>query len=228
MGLQDMFEGFLGGGASYESEAQREAAARDIAEKCGYAAAALTIFPIPLSEVLAVMPLHVGMVVAIGNVYGVDMTRDTAEKLILKIGGTVGLSLIGSRIATTAAKVILPGLGGLIGAPFMYASTIAIGTIARIYFANQGQLSDEQIKDLYRDSLKRAKQQFDPSRARDPKARQMAEAAAAEAKEGAPAAAPEPQEDPITRLERLKALLDKGLIEPEEFGEVKRRILDSM
>ena len=107
MGLQDMIDGVLGTSRGKGlSDADREQKAKELAEKCGYAAAALTIFPIPLSEVVAVMPLHVGMVVATGTIYDVDVTRDSANQLILRIGATVGLSLIGSRIATTAAKVM--------------------------------------------------------------------------------------------------------------------------
>ena len=228
-----MLSDLLGGkGKKPLSPSQREEAARDLSEKCGYAAAALTILPIPLSEVVAVMPLHVGMVVGIGNIYGADVTRDSAQHLILRIGATVGLSLLGSRIATTAAKVLLPGLGGLISAPFMYASTIAIGTVARLYFANAGEISDEEIKAAYDDEFKQAKRSFDPTRARSSSAQELAEAAAREAK-GEPAAAEAPQvsgeqEDPVARLERLKALLDKGLIDQDEYDAVKKRILDTI
>ncbi len=45
-----------------------------LVETCGYATAALTVFPIPGSEVLAVMPLHVGMVVGIANHHGRRIT----------------------------------------------------------------------------------------------------------------------------------------------------------
>ncbi|MGE0706998.1 MAG: DUF697 domain-containing protein [Planctomycetota bacterium] len=233
--IQDLLGDLAERGAAM-SRAERDEAARDLSEKCGYAAAALTILPIPLSEVVAVMPLHVGMVVGIGNIYGADVTRDSAQHLILRIGATVGLSLIGSRLATTAAKVLLPGLGGLISAPFMYASTIGIGTVARIYFENQGQLSDAEIKSLYNDQFKQAKQRFDPSKAKSGNAQDLARAAAAQAKDepaapapAAPTAAAEGEhEDPVARLERLKALLEKGLIEQDEYDAVKRRILDAI
>jgi uncharacterized protein (DUF697 family) len=230
-----VFEDVFGGSKKPPAEmsaAEREEATRDLTEKCGYAAAALTILPIPLTEVVAVMPLHVGMVVGIGNIYGADVNKDSAQHLILRIGATVGLSLIGSRIATTVAKTFLPFLGGVISAPFMYASTIAIGSVARMYFQNQGTLSDAEIKDLYNTQFKRAKKGFDPKRARSSKAQDLAKAAAEEAKsspsEAAGAAAPEAAEDPVARLERLKALLDKGLIDQDEYDTVKQRILDAI
>jgi uncharacterized protein (DUF697 family) len=200
-------------------------ASRDVTEKCGYAAAALTILPIPGSEVLAVMPLHVGMVVKIGQLYGVDLDRDTATHLIMRIGATVGLSLVGSRIATTAAKVLLPGLGGLISAPFMYASTLAIGRVAELYFAN-GDLDDREMKAIYQETLKKAKSSFDPSRARSAEARREAEQAA---KQEAPAAerAPDTQ-DPLAQLERLARLRDAGAVSQEEYEVAKRRLLATL
>jgi uncharacterized protein (DUF697 family) len=202
-------------------------AVREITETCGYAAAALTILPIPGSELVAVMPLHVGMVVKIGQLYGVDLDRDSATHLIMRIGATVGLSLVGSRVATTAAKVLLPGLGGLISAPFMYASTIAIGRVAELYF-QQGDLDASEMKAAYRETLDRAKRRFDPRRARTPEARAQAEAASRPSS-AAPGAAPgeeaAPAADPVAQLERLARLRDAGAITPEEFEAAKRRVL---
>lgn len=204
-------------------------AAREITETCGYAAAALTILPIPGSEILGVMPLHVGMVVKIGQIYGVDLDRDSATHLIMRIGATVGLSLMGSRIATTAAKILLPGLGGIISAPFMYASTLAIGMAARVYFESQGQVSDDDMKAVYEQALKRARSGFDPKRAKEPEVQDLAQSAARQAEADPVAREAEKEarapEDPVGRLERLKALLDKGLIDPAEYEATKQRIL---
>jgi uncharacterized protein (DUF697 family) len=99
----------------------REAASKTLTDKCAYAAAALTAIPIPATEVLGVMPIHVGMVTALGHIHDKDISADSASKLVLRIAATVGLSLVGSRVATTAAKVIMPGFGGIVAAPFMFA-----------------------------------------------------------------------------------------------------------
>ena len=201
---------------------------RDISEKCGYAAAALTILPIPGSEIIAVMPLHVGMVVKIGQIHGVDVDRDDAQHLIMRIGATVGLSLVGSRMATTAAKIILPGLGGLISAPFMYASTIAIARVADLYFARQGDVSENDLKSLYKQTVKNARKSFDPTKARSDEAKSQAEAAVTQTTGAAPPAEAVVEADPAKRLERLKALLDQGLIEPDEYETAKKRVLDTI
>ncbi|MEZ4318804.1 MAG: hypothetical protein R3F61_14920 [Myxococcota bacterium] len=199
-----------------------------LVERCGYATAALTILPIPGSEILGVMPLHVGMVVGIANYYGHDLTRESATDLILQIGTTVGASLVGSRLATTAAKFVLPGLGGIIAAPFMFASTLAIGSVASAWFANEGSLSADEMRDLYNQTLKRAKDDFRPEKMKDADAMAQAEAAVNKGESGgAPPAEPE-EEDPIARLKRAKELLEAGLIEQDEFDALKKRILDSL
>lgn len=197
-----------------------------LVETCGYAAAALTILPIPGSEILGVMPLHVGMVIGIANHHGRTITRESATELILQIGATVGLSLVGSRVATTAAKFVLPGLGGLIAAPFMYASTLAIGAVADAYFSANGHLSDEQMRKVYERTVKSARQAYNPDEAKKEEARRRATEAVNEAKAG-PAPAEEPSE-PVARLKRAKSMLEEGLLSQEEFDALRSRILGEL
>jgi uncharacterized protein (DUF697 family) len=196
-----------------------------LVETCGYAAAALTILPIPGSEIIGVMPLHVGMVIGIAHHRGRTITRESATSLLLQIGGTVGLSLVGSRLATTAAKLILPGLGGIVAAPFMYASTLAIGACADSFFRNEGRLSEDEMRELYNRTVKNAKSAFRPDKMREKDAMDQAASAVAQGKE-APAAAPAaPVQTPVEKLKDAKDLLDQGLISQEEFDEVKKKVL---
>lgn len=212
----------------------REARCLRLIERCGYAAAALTILPIPGSEIIGVMPVHVGMVVGLGNEHGVEITRESATELILRIGTTVGLSLVGSRLAMTAGKFILPGLGGLIAAPFMYASTLAIGQVAMAYFEHGDKLGDLEIKRVFQEAAAKAKKAFDPKRARSAEAREMAEEAAgddASVDAGEPDDGPEPGEsvdELAERLAKVSELHEKGLISEAEYEKTKKRILDSI
>lgn len=191
-----------------------------LVEHCGYATAALTILPIPGSEIIGVMPLHVGMVIGIANHYDRSLTEESAMELVLQIGATVGFSLVGSRLATTAAKIILPGLGGVVAAPFMYASTLGLGAVADGYF-RMGPLSEAQMKDLYRQAKSEAKRGFDPGKAREDDAMNTAREAVKEDKPATP-------EDPVARLKKAKGLLDQELISQEEYDAVKARILDAL
>jgi uncharacterized protein (DUF697 family) len=203
-------------------------------ERCGYAAAALTVLPIPGSEIVAVMPLHVAMVIGIGEVHGVELTRSTATDLVLKIGATVGLSLVGSRLAMTAGKMLLPGLGGIIAAPFMYASTVAIGAVARTYFQGGGHLVESEMRAIYEETVKRAKETFDPRRARSDEAQELAKEAAEQARKKAEAASSagphaRPSVDELgERLATLETLRERGAISEADFERRKAAILDEV
>ena len=228
--FQRMFEDLIGKNVD---ESEREERARKLTETAGYAAAALTIIPLPGTELLGVTSIHVAMVVGIGQIHGADISKDSALDLVMRIGTTVGVSMVGSRLATTAAKLLLPGFGGLLSAPFIYATTIAIGAVAERYFVNEGELSSEELKDLYKRTVREAKSSFDPTKMKSEEAKDMAKAAAAEAAGDAVDAATEdvaptpepPAEDPISRLRRLKAMLDEGLIDQDEYDETKARVL---
>jgi uncharacterized protein (DUF697 family) len=196
-----------------------------LVETCGYAAAALTILPIPGSEILGVMPLHVGMVIGIAHHRGRTITRESATSLLLQIGGTVGLSLVGSRLATTAAKFVLPGLGGLVAAPFMYASTLAIGAVSDAFFRSEGNLSQEEMREVYRRTVANAKSSFRPEKMREKSAMDQATSAVSEGKEGD---APPLADSPADKLRQAKSLLDQGLINQEEFDQVKKRVLGEL
>jgi uncharacterized protein (DUF697 family) len=206
----------------------REQRVKTLIERCGYACAALTILPIPGTEILGVMPLHVGMVVGIGHEYGKKITRDSATELILRIGATVGLSLVGSRLAMTAGKIILPGFGGLVAAPFMYASTLAIGTVARHYFEADGDLDDSKMKQVYDAAMDHAKATFDPTRARSSEAKDMAEAAAREAADEEPPRGPASVDELAERLAVVDELHEAGHISDDEHARRRQQILDEI
>lgn len=204
----------------------RDERCRRWVERCGCASAALTILPIPGTEVIDVMPIHVGMVVGLAEEHGVVfITHESAADLILKIGATVGLSLLGSRIAMTAGKIILPGVGGLVAAPFIHAFTLAIGAAARAYFEAGGGLDEDEMKRVYERTVRRAKRSFDPSKARSREARDMAERAAEEGSAGAPKAS---VDDLAERLATLEQLRELGAISEQDYERRKARILDEV
>jgi uncharacterized protein (DUF697 family) len=231
------FQDLLGGAESSD----KDDASKSLSTKCGYAAAALTLIPLPFTEI-GVLTVHVGMVVGIGQIYGHPMTKGSATQFILRIGSTVGLSYVGKELAITTARALIPFVGsalaGIAAAPFRYATTVALGAVARTYFKNQGEISDDDIRSVYSATVDVAKKDYDPTKAKSKTAKDLAQAAikagmerdSAEKAGGAPAAAPAAaaSDDPVARLERLKSLLDKGLIDQAEYDEVKKRVLDTI
>ncbi len=144
-------------------DALRDDAANALIEKCGYAAAALGLLPLPGTEIIAVMPQHVGMVVALGDLYDVPLSRESAAELLMQIGGTVGVSVVGSRLAMTAAKTLLPGFGGLVTAPLLYGTTLGLGAVARAWFECGGRLDPGAMRRTYRSAKRKAR--FDARKA---------------------------------------------------------------
>ncbi|MFK8004515.1 MAG: SHOCT domain-containing protein [Polyangiales bacterium] len=202
-----------------------------LTDRCGYGAAALTIIPIPGTEVLGVMPLHVGMVIGIADEYGKTVTRESALELVTQIAATVGVSLVGSRLAMTAGKILLPGFGGLLAAPFMYASTKGIGHVATLYF-EQGALSEAEMTRAYKRAQSEAKSAFDPTRAKSAEAREMAQKAQSEAgTEPSESAAPKKAasvDDLADRLAKVETLHKRGAITDAEFEKRREAILDEI
>jgi uncharacterized protein (DUF697 family) len=199
----------------------RERATTELTDKCGYAAAALTMVPVPGTELMGVMPVHVGMVTAIAHIHDKDISKDSATKLVMRIGATVGLSLVGSRAATTAAKIIMPGLGGIVAAPFMFASTKALGSVAKAYFEREEELSAGDIKAVYEAAAKKAKSEFRADKLESDEVQASADALVNLEAEAAPRGATE-------RLSELKGMLEQGLIEEADYADAKTRILGEL
>jgi len=146
----------------HQQTQDRERAADQLIERCGYAAAALALVPLPGTEIIAVMPVHVGMVVGLGALYDAPLDRDGAAELLVRVGGTVGASLIGTRLASTAAKTLLPGLGVLIAAPLLYATTLGLGAVVRAWLSCGGDLDPATARRVYRHAERGARRAFDP------------------------------------------------------------------
>lgn len=200
-------------------------------ERCGYAAAALAVLPIPFSETVGVTAVHVSMVVGIARIHGVELERDSAVKLVLRLGTTVGVSYVGTRVAIGLAKFVFPILPGLVGAPLVFASTTGLGAVAKAHFASPDQeLTDEEVRNLYRATIDKAKAKFDPTRARSDDAKSDAEALATPvAVEPPPVAAPTPTpttERALDRLERLRRLRDEGFLGAAEFEAASKKVLE--
>jgi uncharacterized protein (DUF697 family) len=200
-------------------------------ERCGYAAAALAVLPIPFSETVGVTAVHVSMVVGIARIHGIELERDSAVKLVLQLGTTVGVSYVGTRVAIGLAKLVFPILPGLVGAPLVFASTMGLGAVAKAHFASPDQeLTDEEVRNLYRATTDKAKARFDPTRARSDDAKSDAEALATPvAVEPPPVAAPTPTpttERALDRLERLRRLRDEGFLGAAEFEAASKKVLE--
>ncbi len=99
--------------------------ARAIVATSSALAAGIGAAPIPVSDAVVLLPVQLGMLAGITAVFGVDMSTDSATKLIRGLVGQGGVSAVGKPMAARLLKV-LPG-ASLINAAVAGALTAALG-----------------------------------------------------------------------------------------------------
>jgi uncharacterized protein (DUF697 family) len=117
---------------------------------------ALEIMPHTLAT-MAIVPLQMRLVYRIGHAYGYELDRGHIKDFLATVG--VGLT---SQVFEGFTRQLIGGfarrltggfLGGLVGeatgSAFAFASTYAIGQVARKYYASGRTLSAAQLKDVF-------------------------------------------------------------------------------
>ncbi|RJP66637.1 MAG: DUF533 domain-containing protein [Comamonadaceae bacterium] len=115
---------------------------------------------------MAIIPLQVKMVYAIGKAHGVELDQGHIREFIAAVG--VGLTsqyleqfgrkLLGGLLGKAAGRT-LGGIGGAAtGMAFSFATTYALGQVARRYYAGGRVMSTELLRQSFQDLLGPAKQ----------------------------------------------------------------------
>jgi uncharacterized protein (DUF697 family)/GTPase SAR1 family protein len=99
--------------------------ARAVVAASAAAAAAVGAAPIPVSDAVVLMPVQVGMLGGITAVFGIEMSAQTATRLVVGLVGEGGVSQVGRRMAAGLLKVI-PGVS-VVSAGVASALTAALG-----------------------------------------------------------------------------------------------------
>ncbi len=120
--------------------------ARDIARSFALSAAGIVLVPIPFSDLVLLMPIQTAMVLAIGKAFNV---KDPPEKTLAHIAAACGASVFG-QITTLFVANLLPIIGKLVSAPFVYGWTYGLGEVAIRYFESQGEMEQDEMKSLFK------------------------------------------------------------------------------
>ena len=117
---------------------------------------ALEIMPHTLAT-MAIVPLQMRLVYRIGHAYGFELDRGHIKDFLATVG--VGLT---SQVVEGFTRQVIGGfarrftdglLGGLVGeatgSAFAFASTYAIGQVAKRYYASGRTLTAAQLKDVF-------------------------------------------------------------------------------
>ena len=126
---------------------------------------ALELLPQSLAS-MAIIPLQMKMVYAIGKAYGFELDRDHVKELLATLG--VGLT---SQFLEQFGRKLIGGVlgrlgGGLLGgagsvttgAAFSFASTYALGHVAQRYYAGGRSIDAAGLKQAFAEMLDQAKQ----------------------------------------------------------------------
>jgi uncharacterized protein (DUF697 family)/tellurite resistance protein len=145
-------------------DANRDAELDQIILNAAILNGALEIMPHTLAT-MAIVPLQMRLVFRVGKAYGYELDRGHIKDFLATVG--VGLTsqvfegftrqLVGG-LARRLAGGMLGGLAGQAsGSAFAFASTYALGEVARKYYASGRTLSGAQLKDVFSTMLEKGR-----------------------------------------------------------------------
>jgi len=137
------------------SSEERDKAARDVINLCSYAVAVVSISPIPLSDLVLMLPIQSGMVVTVGHIYGRKVDQASAKDLIIELGTTAGVGIL----ARQGIKALVPVFGAVLTIAPAFAFNWAMGRAAMEYFKHPG-MSREVMKEVFKQAQTEAKSHF--------------------------------------------------------------------
>lgn len=112
--------------------------------------AAIAAEPIPGLDIPLLLAAQVRMVLRIAAIYGESLSVRHARELLSTIAGGVALRYLAAQLGK-----LVPGPGWLIGAAVTGLGTWAIGRVAMAYFESGKRLTPEQLRERYRQLLRR-------------------------------------------------------------------------
>jgi uncharacterized protein (DUF697 family)/tellurite resistance protein len=125
---------------------------------------ALELLPQSLAS-MAIIPLQMKMVYRVGKIYGYELDRGHIKDLL----ATLGVGLTGQYVEQIGRKLIggllkavggglLGGLGSVAtGAGFSFATTYALGQVAKQYYAGGRRIDAAQLKQVFASMFEQAK-----------------------------------------------------------------------
>lgn len=109
----------------------------------------IALTPIPVSDILILLPLQALLVGLIASLSGRDISLDTAKEFILSMGGVAGAGYTFRIIAQQASKLVnglWPGAGSAISAGVATLGTTAIGKAAISYYIDGNTIEEAKEK----------------------------------------------------------------------------------
>ncbi|HMN89400.1 MAG TPA: DUF697 domain-containing protein [Saprospiraceae bacterium] len=179
--------------------------------------------PLPLMDVLAAGAVQLDMIRQLCKVYDVEFKENQGKAVISALTTSI-LTKMGVR----SALKLIPGVGTIIGgltlAMFNGASTYALGEVFKKHFELGGTILDfdvERVRKAYKEKFEKGKKI-----AEDLKREEEAKKAATAAPKGDPEPVAADQSQVIARIKQLAEMKEQGIISPEEFEQMKKKLIE--
>lgn len=125
---------------------------------------ALELLPQSMAS-MAIIPLQMKMVYRIGRHHGYELDRGHVKDFLATVGvgltgqylEDIGRKLIGGLFGKAAGRLAGGLARGATGAAFSFATTYALGQVARRYYAGGRIMSTQMLQEAFRDMLAQAK-----------------------------------------------------------------------
>ena len=126
---------------------------------------ALELLPQSMAS-MAIIPLQMKMVYRVGKAHGFELDRGHIKDLLAAMGvgltgqylEEIGRKLIGGLFGRVAGGIVGGLARGATGIAFSFATTYALGQVAKRYYAGGRTMSAQMLKDAFSDMLGEAKQ----------------------------------------------------------------------
>jgi len=219
MGWLDTLKKAARGPARHDlSAAERKKAGRELVQMSALAAGAITLAPLPFVDFVAITPVQAAMVMAVGRVHGRELDLKEAKAVLVELASVCGAGLLARQVFTTATKFLLPGLGGVLSAPYAFAVTWAMGQVAIRYFEDPS--ARDALKAVFEDALAEGKRLFSREAVEEFRRKRGAEVDAFAAEEAAGVGAEAP---PRSARPKRTAPKKRAAAKPKPAAKRKKR-----
>ena len=125
---------------------------------------ALELLPQSMAS-MAIIPLQMKMVYRIGKRYGYELDRGHIKDFLATVGvgltgqylEEIGRKLVGGLLGSVAGRMVGKIGRGATGVAFSFATTYALGQVARRYYASGRTMNTQLLKDTFTQMLGQAK-----------------------------------------------------------------------
>jgi uncharacterized protein (DUF697 family) len=143
----------------HASGEDRTAAVTDVIRVSSFGAAAVSVTPVPLVDLVIAMPLQAAMVVAIGHIKGRDITREQSFTIARELSTVIGTHMLARQAFVALSRLLFPGMAGFLMAPWTFGVTYGMGRVSEMYFDDPNAPS-EKLKARFKEALDDARKVF--------------------------------------------------------------------